>query len=147
MLPSVVVDGQTDVIERSRVRRRWWLVPYNNKAPYAYLDPQNSHTPIPSPLSSLPSSTLPHPSYLQVTHPSSAKQHPRLHTMSNFQLPAGFKPSAPPAASGSGGNGQSSEEQQAALERAVAQEEMKRGMISAMLEPAARERCELDQSF
>ncbi|KAK1920878.1 PDCD5-related protein [Papiliotrema laurentii] len=60
--------------------------------------------------------------------------------MSNFQLPAGFKPSAPPAASGSGGNGQSSEEQQAAMERAAAQEEMKRGMISAMLEPAARER-------
>lgn len=61
--------------------------------------------------------------------------------MSNFQLPAGFKPSAAPGGGGNGGGGQSSEEQQAAMERAAAQEEMKRGMISAMLEPEARERC------
>ena len=60
--------------------------------------------------------------------------------MSNVQLPAGFKPSAPPG--GSGGQNQGSAEEQAAQqERAAAQEEMKRGMISAMLEPAARERC------
>ena len=63
--------------------------------------------------------------------------------MSNFQLPAGFKPSAPPSGGGGGGGnggGQSSEEQQAAMERAAAQDEMKRGMITAMLEPEARER-------
>jgi programmed cell death protein 5 len=58
--------------------------------------------------------------------------------MDNFQLPAGFRPSAPPQG---GQSSQSPEEQQAAREKAQAQEEMKRTMIAAMLEPAARERC------
>ena len=64
--------------------------------------------------------------------------------MSNFQLPAGFRPSAgpPSGGGGAGGSGPSPEEQAAAREKAAAQEEMKRGMISAMLEPEARERCE-----
>jgi len=60
--------------------------------------------------------------------------------MSNFQLPAGFRPSAGPSSGGAGGGGPSPEEQAAAREKAAAQEEMKRGMISAMLEPEARER-------
>ncbi|ORY27657.1 PDCD5-related protein [Naematelia encephala] len=61
--------------------------------------------------------------------------------MSNFQLPAGFRPSAPPGGSSSGqGQGPSPEEQAAAQERAQQQAEMKRTIIAAMLEPAARER-------
>jgi len=65
--------------------------------------------------------------------------------MSNFQLPAGFRPSAGPSSGGGGGgggSGPSPEEQAAQREKAAAQEEMKRGMISAMLEPEARERCQ-----
>lgn len=68
------------------------------------------------------------------------------YTMSNFQLPAGFRPAAQPGGAGpsNGGNGgqQSEEHRQAAEERQQQQQEMKRGMIAAMLEPAARERCE-----
>lgn len=88
-------------------------------------------------VSSHPSSPYPQPDCIQVSTTS----------MSNFQLPAGFRPSAPPSSSAGpssgGGSGQGAEEQAAARERAAAQEEMKRGMISAMLEPEARERCEL----
>ena len=69
--------------------------------------------------------------------------------MSNFQLPPGFRPSAPPGASSSaqpgpngGQQGGNEQEAAAARERAQAQEEMKRTMIQAMLEPEARERCE-----
>ncbi|KAK4689210.1 programmed cell death protein 5, partial [Tremellales sp. Uapishka_1] len=57
--------------------------------------------------------------------------------MSNFQLPPGMKPAAPPGGGG-GDQGPSNEEKQA---KERAQEEMKRNMIAAMLEPAARERC------
>lgn len=69
--------------------------------------------------------------------------------MSNFQLPAGLRPaqqppgSGPSSASGGSSGGQQSEEARAAAEeRQEQQQEMKRGMIAAMLEPAARERCE-----
>jgi programmed cell death protein 5 len=66
--------------------------------------------------------------------------------MSGFQLPPGFTPSAPPGGSSNGGasgsGGASQEEQAAAAQKQAAQEEMKRSMIAAMLEPAARERCE-----
>ena len=73
--------------------------------------------------------------------------------MSGFQLPAGFRPAAPPSGGGpsvpgrndprgDGASGPSEQEAAAARERAQAQEEMKRTMIQAMLEPAARERCE-----
>ncbi|KAL1410147.1 hypothetical protein Q8F55_004150 [Vanrija albida] len=62
----------------------------------------------------------------------------------SFQLPAGMRPAQPPsgAQGGNGGNGggnggQDDEERRA---RAAQQEEMKRSMIQAMLEPAARER-------
>ncbi|WVW79869.1 hypothetical protein I302_101839 [Kwoniella bestiolae CBS 10118] len=58
--------------------------------------------------------------------------------MSNFQLPQGFKP-ASGGPSGSN-NGPSPEEREAAENRARQQEEMKRTMIAAMLEPSARER-------
>jgi hypothetical protein len=65
--------------------------------------------------------------------------------MSNFQLPPGFRPSGPPSQSSQpqagpsqGGNGE--EEQAAQRERQHAAQEMKRNMIAAMLEPAARER-------
>ncbi len=64
--------------------------------------------------------------------------------MSNFQLPPGFRPSDPSSSSSQPGqNGQQQGDDPAARERAAAQEEMKRSMIAAMLEPAARERCEL----
>jgi programmed cell death protein 5 len=67
--------------------------------------------------------------------------------MSGFQLPPGFKAANPPSGSGGGGGGaggqqQSGEDQAAAAQKQAQQEEMKRGMIAAMLEPAARERCE-----
>ncbi len=70
----------------------------------------------------------------------------------SFQLPAGLRPAQQPSGSGTGpssaaggaGGGQQSEEARAAAEeRQEQQQEMKRGMIAAMLEPAARERCEL----
>ncbi|TYJ56213.1 hypothetical protein IAR50_007115 [Cryptococcus sp. DSM 104548] len=57
--------------------------------------------------------------------------------MSGMQLPAGFRPSGQP---GGQGGGPSPEEREAAEARARQQDEMKRTMISAMLEPAARER-------
>ncbi|ORX36471.1 PDCD5-related protein [Kockovaella imperatae] len=73
--------------------------------------------------------------------------------MSNFQLPQGLRPAAPPSGAGpsglsggasgagtAGGQGSSEQEQAAARERAQAQEEMKRTMIQAMLDSAARER-------
>jgi len=60
--------------------------------------------------------------------------------MSNFQLPAGLRPAGPPPQNGGNSSGPSQEEQQAAREQAQAQEEMKRSMIAAMLEPSARER-------
>ncbi|KAK8861249.1 hypothetical protein IAR55_002068 [Kwoniella newhampshirensis] len=62
--------------------------------------------------------------------------------MSGMQLPPGFRPSQPQnGGSGSGGNaGPSPEEREAAESRARQQEEMKRNMIAAMLEPSARER-------
>ncbi|RSH94314.1 hypothetical protein EHS25_004117 [Saitozyma podzolica] len=61
--------------------------------------------------------------------------------MSNFQLPAGMRPASGPSGGASpGGNGPSPEERAAAEERASQQAEMKRSMIAAMLEPAARER-------
>ncbi|WWC68890.1 uncharacterized protein I206_102826 [Kwoniella pini CBS 10737] len=59
--------------------------------------------------------------------------------MSNFQLPQGFKPSAG-GPSGGGNGGPSPEDREAAEARARQQEEMKRTMIAAMLEPSARER-------
>jgi hypothetical protein len=63
--------------------------------------------------------------------------------MSNFQLPAGMRPASGPSGGASpGGNGPSPEERAAAEERASQQAEMKRSMIAAMLEPAARERRE-----
>ncbi|WVR04122.1 hypothetical protein IAU60_001121 [Kwoniella sp. DSM 27419] len=57
--------------------------------------------------------------------------------MSGMQLPPGFRPSS---GQGQGGQGQSQEEREAAEARMRQQEEMKRNMIAAMLEPAARER-------
>jgi hypothetical protein len=61
----------------------------------------------------------------------------------SFQLPPGFKPSQPPSSSSQGGSsGQSQEDQAAAAQKQAAQDEMKRNMIAAMLEPAARERRE-----
>ena len=48
-----------------------------------------------------------------------------------------------PQDSSPGGATQQQGDDQAARERAQAQDEMKRSMIVAMLEPAARERCEL----
>jgi hypothetical protein len=65
--------------------------------------------------------------------------------MSNFQLPAGMRPASSPSNGASpGGNGPSPEERAAAEERASQQAEMKRSMIAAMLEPAARERRECE---
>ncbi|KAI9632244.1 PDCD5-related protein [Dioszegia hungarica] len=66
--------------------------------------------------------------------------------MSGFQLPAGLRPSSGPSSGpsgggGGGGGGQQSEEQRAeAQDRQQQQAEMKRNMIAAMLESAARER-------
>ncbi|OCF32359.1 hypothetical protein I317_02706 [Kwoniella heveanensis CBS 569] len=63
--------------------------------------------------------------------------------MSGMQLPPGFRPSSGqghPGAGGGQGGGPSPEEREAAEQRAMQQEEMKRTMIAAMLEPAARER-------
>ncbi|WVQ83461.1 hypothetical protein IAT38_005602 [Cryptococcus sp. DSM 104549] len=59
----------------------------------------------------------------------------------SMQLPPGFRPSSGPSGGGGqGGQGPSPEEREAAEQRAMQQEEMKRTMIAAMLEPAARER-------
>ncbi|WWD08753.1 hypothetical protein V865_006866 [Kwoniella europaea PYCC6329] len=58
--------------------------------------------------------------------------------MSNFQLPQGFRPAS--GGPSGGNNGPSPEEREAAEARARQAEEMKRTMIAAMLEPAARER-------
>ncbi|KAL7419898.1 hypothetical protein Q5752_005814 [Cryptotrichosporon argae] len=60
--------------------------------------------------------------------------------MSNFQLPPGMRPAAPPGASpgAASAGGPADDEQQQA--RRAQQDEMKRTMIQAMLESAARER-------
>lgn len=70
---------------------------------------------------------------------------------SNFSLPPGLRPSAPPSGSSpngnpgpssSGGNPAEAEEQAKAQEQARQQEEeMRRGMMGQILEPEARERC------
>lgn len=69
--------------------------------------------------------------------------------MSNFSLPPGLRPAPGPSGSSSPGpmsggqaQGPSDEEREAARERAEQQEETKRTMIAAMLEPEARERRE-----
>ena len=53
----------------------------------------------------------------------------------SFQLPPGMRPAAPPSEQ----QGQGDDQERAA--RQAQQEEMKRTMIQAMLEPEARERC------
>jgi hypothetical protein len=64
---------------------------------------------------------------------------------SNFQLPAGLKPANAPPSGGPGGpQGGNDEEARAAQMQAKAQEEeMRRGMLGQILEPDAKERCEL----
>lgn len=94
--------------------------------------------------------------YTTTTRPSSSSFHNPVNlfysspqhyvAMSNFQLPAGMRPASGPSGGTSpGGNGPSPEERAAAEERASQQAEMKRSMIAAMLEPAARERRESER--
>lgn len=61
--------------------------------------------------------------------------------MSGINLPPGLRPSSGPPQQGGQRGGPSPEEREAAEARARQQDEMKRTMIAAMLEPAARERC------
>lgn len=62
----------------------------------------------------------------------------------SFQLPAGYRPAAPPQGGAAGPQGaqagQANDEERAAKQAQVA--EMKRGMIQQILEPEARERRE-----
>ncbi|KIR51836.1 hypothetical protein I315_05785 [Cryptococcus gattii Ru294] len=60
--------------------------------------------------------------------------------MSGINLPPGLRPSSGPPQQGGQRGGPSPEEREAAEARARQQDEMKRTMIAAMLEPAARER-------
>lgn len=62
-------------------------------------------------------------------------------TMSGMNLPPGLRPSSGPPQQGGQRGAPSPEEREAAEARARQQDEMKRTMIAAMLEPAARERC------
>lgn len=62
--------------------------------------------------------------------------------MSGMNLPPGLIPSSGPPQQGGQRGAPSPEEREAAEARARQQDEMKRTMIAAMLEPAARERCE-----